>query len=247
MTQTHRRSRAPEVLHLDAELLVVDKPAGVLPGRGHGDDICLPDLVRAQVDLPDDEPFHVAGRLHEQASGVIVYARTSEAQRNLTRQFAEGRAETTYLALVSGHVEADGEIDIPLHFDKRLGKLRASERHGKPALTRYQVVERVVGNTLLECRPVNERTDQVRIHLAAIGYPLTVDPTFGGGSAVMLSSYKPNYRRNKRRPERPLIERLTLHAVTVALFHPASGHPLRLDAPPPRDFRVTLVQLGRLR
>jgi 23S rRNA pseudouridine1911/1915/1917 synthase len=246
VTKPRRRSRAPAILYLDAELLAVDKPAGVLLTPGRGDSVGLPDLIRGRAGLLDDEPLRIVQRLHEQASGVVVYARTPAAQRNLAKQFAEQQAETVYLALVTGYVEGDGDIDLPLYYDKRAGKLRGSERRGSPALTRYRIVQRVAGNTLLECRPLKERSDQVRTHLAAIGHPLTVDSEFGGGHAVLLSSYKPDYRPSGRRPERPLIERLTLHAAEVSLFHPASGERMRFASPLPKDLRATLVQLGRL-
>ncbi len=247
MTKPRRRLRAPAILHLDAELLVVDKPAGVLPASGRGDGVGLPDLIREQARFPGDEPFRIVRRLHEQASGVVVYARTAATQRHLARQFEDGRAETVYLALVAGYVEEDGGIAIPLRYDKRAGRLRASSRRGSSALTRYRIVERVAGNTLLECRPLKERTDQVRTHLAAIGHPLSVDSEFGGRSAVLLSSYKPDYRPSGRHAERPLIDRLTLHSAAVSLAHPATGEPMQFTAPLPKDLHATLVQLRRLR
>jgi 23S rRNA pseudouridine1911/1915/1917 synthase len=175
------------------------------------------------------------------------YTRTAAAGRHLTRQFEEGRAQTVYLALVTGCVEEDGEIDMLLRYDKRAGRLSASSRRGRPSLTRYRVVERVAGNTLLECRPLRERTDQVRAHLAAIGHPLSVDCEYGGGSAVLLSSYKPDYRPSGRHAERPLIDRLALHSASVFVAHPATGRPMRLTAPLPKDLRATLAQLRRLR
>lgn len=247
MKPPRRRSPLPAILHVDAELLVVDKPSGVLLVPGRADNAGLPDLIRGQSGLPDDGPCRIVHRLHEHASGVVVYARTPKVQRILLEQFRQGRAGTVYLALVSGYVEDDGEIDIPVYFDKRAGKLQASARRGEQAVTRYRVIERVAGNTLLECRPLNERTDQVRAHLAAIGHPLTVDADYGGGEAVLLSDYKPDYRPSGRRPERPLVQRLTLHATEVSLVHPASGAPARFAAPLPKDLGATLRQLGRLR
>lgn len=240
------RSRTPNILHVDGEVLVVDKPSGVLLTRGRGENVGLPDLLGGHGGLPDDEPFRVVHRLHEHASGVVVYARTPAGERNLIQQFAQGQAETTYLALVSGYVECDGEISIALHYDKRAGKLRASHRRGNPVLTRYSIVERVAGNSLLECRPVKERTDQVRVHLAAIGHPLTIDADFGGGRAVLLSDYKPGYRPSGRHAERPLVERLTLHAAAVSFRHPGTDASMRFTAPLPKDLRATLVQLRRL-
>lgn len=246
MTASRRRPRTPDILHEDAELLVVDKPPGVLLTEQSGEKVGLPNLLCGRAELLDEESYRIIHRLPEQASGVVVYARTSAAQRNLIEQFAEGGLEIVYLALVTGYVEADGEINIPLFYDKRAGQLRASDRRGSPAETRYRIVERVAGNTLLECRPRKERTDQVRVHLAAIGHPLTVDAEFGGGSAVLLSGYKTGYRPSERRPERPLVERLTLHVAAVSLAHPDGGEPMRFTAPLPKDLRATTIQLGRL-
>lgn len=247
MTEFRRRRPDPEILHVDAELLAVTKPSGVFVSPGQGDCLGVPDLLRERGLLPADEPLRVVQRLPEQASGVVLYARTAEAQQELRKQFADGRAEVTYLALVTGYVEDDGEIDIPLRFDKRTGNLVASSHRGTPCRTRYHIVERVAGNTLLAVRPLEERADQLRIHLAAIGHPLTVDPGFGGGISVMLSDYKSGYRPSERRPERPLVDRLTLHAAQVSLVQPATRAALRFETPLPKDLRATLTQLRRLR
>ena len=113
-------------------------------------------------------------------------------------------------------------------------------------MTRYRILERLPGNTLLECRPLTGRQHQIRVHLAAIGHPLTVDPQYGGGESVLLSRYKSDYRPSSRRPERPLIERLTLHAARITFEHPHRGQPVTYESPIPRDLQATLRQLGRL-
>jgi 23S rRNA pseudouridine1911/1915/1917 synthase len=225
---------------------VVDKPAGVLsvPGRGGG--VTLPELLRARPELADAEPLRVVHRLDKEASGLIVYARTLRAQRSLVAQFAGRRVEKTYQALVSGEVLADGRIELMLYYDKRSACMRTSQRRGKPALTYYHVLQHLPGNTLLECRPVTGRTHQIRVHLAAIGHPLTVDPQYGGGQAVYLSSYKPGYRPSRRGSERPLIDRLTLHAGRIRFEHPADGCQVTFMADMPKDLRATLTQLERL-
>jgi len=247
VSASRRPQRVAEILHVDAEVLAVDKPAGVLAGPGTSDQAGVPELLSGKGGLPEDERFEVTHRLDEHASGVVVYARSVAGKRELRAQFADGRAQTTYLALVSGYVQADGEIDLSLYYNKRAGLTMASERRGTPATTHYRIVERVAGNTWLECRPLCERTGQLRAHLAAIGHPLTVDLAYGGGDRVLLSDYKPGYRPSARREERPLIDRLTLHAASVSLVHPASGAELRCEAPLPRDMRATLKQLGRWR
>ena len=246
MTGARRHAPAPSILYVDGELLVVDKPPGVPSVPGRGQETSLPELIRAWPDFSPDEPLRVVHRLDKDASGVIVYARTLDAQRGLVQQFAERRVDKIYQALVSGYVEADGHVELRLYYDKRSGCVRTSQRRGKPALTRYRVLQRLPGNTLLECRPVTGRTHQIRVHLAAIGHPLSVDPQYGGGQAVYLSNYKPGYRRSTRHPERPLIDRLTLHAARIQFEHPTDGRRMTFEAPVPKDLRATLSQLGRL-
>jgi RluA family pseudouridine synthase len=230
---------------MDEHLLVVDKPAGVVSVAARGE-LSVRDLLVSAGKLTADETLRVVHRIDRDTSGVIVYARTAEAQRLLTEQFSGRQVEKVYLALVQGYVAADGEIDLPLLPDRSGTRTRVSLRRGQPALTRYRIVERVAGNTLLECRPLTGRLHQVRAHLAAIGHPLTVDPLYGGGSAVMLSSYKPDYRASTRHVERPLISRLTLHALRISLDHPAGAGRATFEAPLPKDFRATLNQLRRL-
>jgi 23S rRNA pseudouridine955/2504/2580 synthase/23S rRNA pseudouridine1911/1915/1917 synthase len=151
-----------------------------------------------------------------------------------------------YYAIVVGVVAGDGEIDLRVVFDQRHNCVRTTMLpRGKPALTRYRVLQRLAGHTLLECHPVTGRMHQIRVHLAAIGHPLAVDPLYGGGRAVLLSHYKPDYRPSTRRPERPLIDRLTLHAAQITFEHPATGERMTLKAPPPKDLRATITQLGR--
>lgn len=248
------------ILHLDAELVAVDKPPGVFSAAARGRDVSAAELLRKRPELRPDDALRLVNRLDRDASGVLIYARTPRAHERLRRQFAERRllgatgslsaaarcAEVVYLALVTGYVEDDGQVALPLVYDKRHSRVLTASGRGKPALTRYRVAQRVAGHTLLECQPVTGCLHQIRAHLAAIGHPLTVDPLYGGGQAVLLSNYKPGYRASGRRPERPLIDRLTLHAARVSFRHPATKDRLTLEAPLPKDFRAVLTQLGRL-
>ena len=241
-----KRAAALPILYLDAEVVVVDKPPHVLSVPGRGDHPNVIDRLRGRPELTGNDALRVVHRLDRDASGVQMYARTLHAQRELVRQFSERRVEKVYLALVTGYVPEDGEVDLPLLFDRRLGRVRPARTRGKPALTRYRVAQRVAGNTLLECRPVTGRLHQIRAHLAAIGHPLTVDPEYGGGLAVLLSSLKAGYKPSRRHDERPLIERLTLHAASIRFVHPTSAAPMTIASPLPKDFRVTVAQLARL-
>lgn len=240
------RSPTVRILHLDPDLIAVDKPPGVLAAPGRGSAPSVADLLRDQPELADNPALRIVHRLDVDASGVQLYARTLPAQRQLVRQFSDRLVDKTYLALVTGYVTQDGEVDLPLRFDSRGERARPDRRSGRPALTRYRIAERVAGNTLLECHPVTGRRHQIRAHLTAIGHPLTVDPLYGGGLEVLLSYYKPDYRPSARHPELPLIARLTLHAARITFEHPGSGEPMTVAAPLPKDLRATVSQLRRL-
>jgi 23S rRNA pseudouridine1911/1915/1917 synthase len=233
------------VLHLDDHVVVVDKPAGVLSARARGEP-SVPVLLRRQGVLAPKDPLGVVHRLDRETSGVMVLARTRDAQRHISQQFFNRTVEKVYLALVTGHVTDDGEIDRMLRVHKSGTRVEVVPRKGKPCLTRYRVLERLTGNTLLECRPLTGRMHQIRAHLAAIGHPLTVDPLYGGGAAVLLSIYKPGYRPSARHEERPLIDRLTLHAQRLSFDHPDGSSRMTFEAELPKDFRATLNQLRRL-
>jgi len=161
------RERAPvlPILHLDPEVVVVDKPPRVLsaPGRGYHPSVI--DLLRKRAEFGGNA-LRIVHRLDRDASGVQMYARTLHAQRELVRQFSQRRVEKVYFALVTGYVSQDGEIDLPLVFDRRLSRVRAARTRGKPSLTRYRVAQRVAGNTLLECRPVTADTGAIRTPVA---------------------------------------------------------------------------------
>lgn len=246
MSRAAGRPPVLNLLHVDLAVVAVDKPPNVLSAPGRGDYPSVPDLLRPRRELADNPALRIVHRLDVEASGVLLYARTRAAQQHIVRQFFQRQVEKTYLALVSGYVAQDGEVDLPLAFDRRRNRVRANPRRGKPSLTRYRIAQRLAGNTLLVCQPVTGRLHQIRAHLAAIGHPLTVDPLYGGGEAVFLSHYKPDYRPSARRPERPLIQRLTLHAASVSLTHPVDGSQLKIEAPVPKDFRAAVNQLGRL-
>jgi 23S rRNA pseudouridine1911/1915/1917 synthase len=240
------RDKALALLHVDEHVVAVDKPPGVLSVAGRGEAPSGMDLLRGRRGFAADEPLRVVHRLDKDASGVLIYARTLAAQQDLVTQFMQRRLEKVYYALVSGYVTADGEIDLPLLFDRRRNRVEVSAQRGKPSLTRYRVVQRVTGNTWLECRPLTGRMHQLRAHLAAIGHPLSVDPLYGGGQAILLSHYKPDYRPNRRQAERPLVDRLTLHAARITFAHPGTGAAVTIESPLPKDLRATLAQLGRL-
>ncbi len=194
-------------------------------------------------------------RLDKDTSGVVLVAKHLEAERALRTAFQAGLVEKRYLALVEGeHPLGDGEvelIELPLAADeRRSGKQRVDLREGKPSATEVRVLERFRGFTLLECRPITGRTHQIRVHLAAKGFPLVVDPLYGRRDALLLSELKRDYRAKRGRPERPLMDRLTLHAASLEFPCPgAESAPrrIRVESPRPKDLEKALKQLAKVR
>ena len=122
------------------------------------------------------------------------------------------------------------EVPVAAH-EHELERVFVDERYGKPAVTPYEVVERFRGFTLVRALPQTGRRHQVRIHLAHIGYPIAADRVYGGGSVVLLSSFKRGYRAKRGQEETPLLARPALHANALTFFPVAAAAPVRVEAP----------------
>jgi 23S rRNA pseudouridine1911/1915/1917 synthase len=222
------------VVHEDADLLVVDKPAGLVvhPAPGHESGT----LVNAL--LGRDEAFGSIGgtdrpgivhRLDRDTSGLLMVARTERAHTHLQALLKARRVKKTYLALVAGSVAAAlGRIEAPIGRDPRNRLRMAVTPDGRPSVTGYRVKERFAGWTLLELDLVTGRTHQIRVHLAHIGHAVARDPLYGVGDA-------------RRGPDG--LERMFLHAWRLE-FVPVSGDRLlRLEAPLPDELERPLATL----
>ena len=213
-----------EVVFEDEYLMVVDKPAGVVthPAPGHkGPTLAEALAARGAAGGPERERPGIVHRLDRDTSGLLVVARSEEAYEALRRLIRAREVRREYLALVSGHPDADsGTIDAPLGRD-RGRRTVVSTRTDKPrgAVTHFRVLERLPHTTLLRVRLETGRTHQIRAHLAAIGHPVCGDPAYGG-------------RECGRRLG---LTRQFLHSAEVMVRHPFSGELVACESNLPVD------------
>src|SRR5438093_2516073 len=225
-----------DIVYEDADLLIVDKPAGqvVHPAPGHGSGTLVNALLGRGADLA---PGGIAGvqrpgivhRLDRDTSGLLMVARTDAAQASLQAQLKARRVKKTYLALVHGSVSAaNGRIEAPVGRDPGRRTRMAVTPGGRPSTTGYRVRERFPGWTLLELDLVTGRTHQIRVHLEAIGHPVAGDPVYGTGTS-------------RRGPAG--LDRLFLHSWRLELTSPSSGRLIRAEASLPAELEAVLAAL----
>lgn len=183
MTEIYDPPDTPlDVLHEDAQLIVVNKPSGLLsvPGRGAHLADCL--LTRVQAVFPQALLVH---RLDRDTSGVMVFAQTPHAQRHLGLQFENRQTRKTYIARVWGQVEPKtGTVDLPLIVDWPNRPLQmVCHDTGKPAVTDWRVVRYDVDTTRIRLFPKTGRSHQLRVHMQALGHPILGDPFYADGAA----------------------------------------------------------------
>jgi 23S rRNA pseudouridine1911/1915/1917 synthase len=234
-----------DVLFEDDHFLVINKPAGLVmhPTFHHGDGTIMNALMWHARGWPDGSRPSLVQRLDKLTSGVVVIAKTSPAHAALQRALASGRGEKDYLAVVYGRISpARGTIDLRLARDpKDRRRVVASDTHGAESVTKYERIAHVkapsIGLSLVRCRLLTGRMHQIRVHMAAAGWPIVGDPSYG----------EPRWRDiNEVKLASALREfpRQALHAWRLAFRHPFGGHPVEFEAHPPDDFRALLTATG---
>jgi 23S rRNA pseudouridine1911/1915/1917 synthase len=217
-----------KIVHEDASLIVLDKPAGLVvhPGAGQPDRTLLNALLAHSPRLAGVPRAGIVHRLDKDTSGLLVVAKTVEAQVSLVKQLAERTMRRVYLALVQGDPPASGTIDAPVGRDTRARTRMAVTHRGKPARTAYRVLERFGHAALVECRLETGRTHQIRVHFQHIRHPLVGDNV---------------YRRGTRHGTE--FPRQALHATELSLVHPQTGKTMTWQAPLPADMKKLLKRL----
>jgi RluA family pseudouridine synthase len=260
-----------KIIYEDDDYVVVNKDSGMLaiPDRYNKD---LPNLYDMLTEKYGK--IFIVHRLDKDTSGAIIFAKNPEAHRDLSIKWEEGGVSKTYYALVTGRFdEAQGNINLPIGpLKKKKGVMVVDKRNGKEAFTSYKVLEKYREYTYLEVTPKTGRTHQIRVHLAAIGHPLVVDPLYNRKEAILNlgkreEKIEPQNFKTKKKQEikpkiskemlekirkqaeekskaAPIIGRLPLHAGKIRFMHYRTNEFVEIEAPMPKDMRTTLDVLS---
>lgn len=225
----------------DEHILVINKPAGLLslpdgfdPSREHLKGVLSPQY----------ESLWIVHRLDRFTSGVMVLARNAAAHKHLNTQFQERQVKKTYRALIVGDPKWDSlHVDQPLRVNRgRRNRTVVDLEDGKPAVTRFEVLERFGSFTLVEVAPETGRRHQIRAHLADQGYPVAGDHLYGGEKTINSEEVARDCTAGGN-SDLPRLERLALHARMLEIKHPSTNLRAVYEAPYPRDFQLAVDNL----
>ena len=230
------------VLYEDPDLIVVDKPTGMVvhPAAGHASGTLVNALLHHVRDLSGiggELRPGIVHRLDKGTSGVMVVAKHDASHEALSRQFADRAVDKEYVALVWGLVQAGRRIDLPIGRDSHnRQKMSARARRSRAAVTRITKARHLHGVTLCQVAIATGRTHQIRVHLSAIGHPIVADATYGGVRARVAADLRPVLR----------LARPFLHAHRLVFTHPRDGRRLEFESPLPDDLQGVVDELVAL-
>ncbi|MCM2973714.1 23S rRNA pseudouridine(1911/1915/1917) synthase RluD [Larsenimonas suaedae] len=234
----------PEAIELDIRfeddsVLVINKPSGLVvhPAAGNYDGTLLNALIHHCPSLTQLPRAGIVHRLDKLTTGLMVVAKTLQAQTSLVEQLQEKTVTREYDAIVNGPMIAGGHVDQPIGRHPKDRKRQAVVSAGKPAVTHYRVQERFRGHTHVRCRLETGRTHQIRVHMAHVHHPLVGDPVYGGrlkqvaGASEVLKETLRGFNRQ------------ALHARRLSFDHPDHGEPVTIEAELPDDMQILLHHL----
>ena len=238
-TRVAPQAIALDIVHEDDDLLVVNKPAGLVvhPGAGNPDRTLQNALLAHDAALSTLPRAGIVHRLDKDTSGLLVVARTLEAHTALVRMLGERDIHREYEAVCVGVRTGGGTVDAPIARHPVDRKRMAIREDGRESVTHYRVLERFRAHTHVRVMLETGRTHQIRVHLAHIGYPIVGDPTYGRRLAV------PKAATARLAQALRGFRRQALHAVRLGLVHPSSGEALAFEAALPADMEDLLEAL----
>lgn len=232
----------PDIIFENDDFVAINKSAGVLsiPDR-EGKDPSLKSWLKEKYGS-----IFTVHRLDRDTSGIIVFAKTEQAHKYLSKVFEERSVEKIYAGLVQGTLaEPKGSIEAPImEHPVKLGTMVINKK-GKASLTDYEVLEELGLYSLVQFRIHTGRTHQIRVHMQSLGHPIVCDELYGDGRPVFISSLKRNFKLSKsEEQERPILHRMALHSQLLH-FQDEKGEYHTLEAPLPKDIRALLQQLRK--
>jgi 23S rRNA pseudouridine1911/1915/1917 synthase len=229
------------IVHQDASIIVIDKPPGLVvhPGAGNREHTLQNALLAHDPGLRRVPRAGLVHRIDKDTSGLLVVARTLQAQTALVAALAAHEVEREYLALCTGVMTGGGTVDEPIGRHRTQRTKMAVRSDGRRAVTHYRVEKRYRAHTLARVRLETGRTHQIRVHLAHAGYPIVGDPVYGGRRRLPAGA-TPGLRAALE-----AFRRQALHAARLSFVHPKSGKSVSFETPLPADFANLLGALER--
>jgi 23S rRNA pseudouridine1911/1915/1917 synthase len=234
------QSIALDIVHDDAEIIVVNKPPGLVvhPAAGHREGTLVNALLHAYPELSALPRAGVVHRLDKETSGLMVVARSLRAHADLVEQLQARAVKREYAAICVGRLTGGGTVDAPIGRHPRARKKMAVVASGgKTAITHYRLEERFAHHTLVAVTLETGRTHQIRVHMAHLHHPLVGDPQYGGRPRLPAGAAQPLVDALRRFP------RQALHARRLGLRHPADGNECEWEVPLPQDMQALLACL----
>lgn len=228
---------ALDIIHEDAHILVINKPAGLVvhPAAGNWEGTLLNALLFHAPHLRELPRAGIVHRLDKDTSGLLVVAKTLEAQTSLVRQLQARTVKREYRTIVWGQVWRNGKVDQPIGRHPHSRTRMAVNSMGKPAVTHYEVLERFGVHTYLRCMLETGRTHQIRVHMQYLKAPIVGDPVYGMRGIVPHRAMSQDLRDVMDN-----FKRQALHAIRLGLIHPASSEPMEWQVELPADMKLLL-------
>lgn len=250
-----------EIIYEDERITIINKPAGISIFQDYRGKINLTDYSGKQQKEPKN--LKIIHPLDKDASGIMILAKNTDTQKNFLDCFKNGQIRKIYLAITTGSLvtcgeqtspeqcrrsrtEKTGMINAPLAQNGKNPKImEVNLKKGKDAGTQWELLADFGSLKLLAVRPLADIMHQIQIHLQYAGMPLAIDPLYSHGQAIMLSSFKADYRLAKYAEEKPLIDMLTLCAYEIKINDYTDSGPLHLTGPLDKKFKATIKMLTK--